>query len=120
MQGQGPHAIDDLSLLDLSLLYGKTLAPALKIASDPSSVTRLCSPSGRECFRVKSSNISEPFYHVFTSSHYCSCPAFLHEVCLKGESLACKHLLAVLILGMEAGRIELSDIEMANHLADKA
>jgi hypothetical protein len=118
-QSDAPCTIDDLSLLNLSLVYGKTLAPALKIAEDPNSIVQLCShPSGRSCMRVKSSSSSEPYYTVFLTSSYCTCPAFLHEVAIKGESLACKHILAVLLRGGAKGarEIGISDLDLASYL----
>ncbi|OWK15516.1 ZSWIM7, partial [Cervus elaphus hippelaphus] len=34
-------------------------------------------------------------YTCLASCHYCSCPAFAFSVLRKGDSLVCKHLLAV-------------------------
>ncbi|CAI5794715.1 zinc finger SWIM domain-containing protein 7 [Podarcis lilfordi] len=85
------HVPDDL-LLALKFIFGASAVPALDLV-DRQSVTRITSPSGRQVYQVVGS--SGKHYTCYASCHFCSCPAFMFSVLRKGDSLVCKHLLAV-------------------------
>ncbi|XP_054857984.1 zinc finger SWIM domain-containing protein 7 [Eublepharis macularius] len=82
---------DDL-LSALKFIFGASAVPALDLA-DHQSVTRIVSPSGRTVYQVLGS--SGKLYTCYASCHFCSCPAFAFSVLRKGDSLLCKHLLAI-------------------------
>ncbi|XP_077775910.1 zinc finger SWIM domain-containing protein 7 isoform X1 [Podarcis muralis] len=76
----------------LKFIFGASAVPALDLV-DRQSVTRITSPSGRRVYQVVGS--SGKHYTCYASCHFCSCPAFMFSVLRKGDSLVCKHLLAV-------------------------
>ncbi|XP_033028197.1 zinc finger SWIM domain-containing protein 7 isoform X1 [Lacerta agilis] len=76
----------------LKFIFGASAVPALDLV-DRQSVTRITSPSGRRVYQVVGS--SGKHYTCYASCHFCSCPAFTFSVLRKGDSLVCKHLLAV-------------------------
>ncbi|XP_059991345.1 zinc finger SWIM domain-containing protein 7 [Lagenorhynchus albirostris] len=84
--------IPDEHLLSLKFVFGSSAVQALDLV-DRQSVTLISSPSGRRVYQVLGS--SGRTYVCLASCHYCSCPAFAFSVLRKGDSLLCKHLLAV-------------------------
>ncbi|KAL4608778.1 zinc finger SWIM domain-containing protein 7 [Arapaima gigas] len=82
---------DDL-LVALKFVFGSTALQALDLV-DHRSVTCLSSPSGRKVFQVIGG--SGKVYTCYASCHYCPCPAFTFSVLRRGDSLLCKHILAV-------------------------
>ncbi|KAF6300204.1 zinc finger SWIM-type containing 7 [Rhinolophus ferrumequinum] len=84
--------IPDEHLLSLKFIFGSSAIQALDLV-DQQSVTLISSPSGRQVYQVLGS--SGKTYICLASCHYCSCPAFAFSVLRKGDSLLCKHLLAV-------------------------
>ncbi|XP_053223624.1 zinc finger SWIM domain-containing protein 7 isoform X2 [Podarcis raffonei] len=76
----------------LKFIFGASAVPALDLV-DRQSVTRITSPSGRQVYQVVGS--SGKHYTCYASCHFCSCPAFMFSVLRKGDSLVCKHLLAI-------------------------
>uniref|UniRef100_A0A8C9AQ35 Zinc finger SWIM-type containing 7 n=1 Tax=Prolemur simus TaxID=1328070 RepID=A0A8C9AQ35_PROSS len=76
----------------LKFVFGSSAIQALDLV-DRQSITLISSPSGRRVYQVLGS--SGKTYICLASCHYCSCPAFAFSVLRKGESLLCKHLLAV-------------------------
>uniref|UniRef100_A0A452FWC7 Zinc finger SWIM-type containing 7 n=1 Tax=Capra hircus TaxID=9925 RepID=A0A452FWC7_CAPHI len=76
----------------LKFVFGSSAVQALDLV-DRQSVTLISSPSGRRVYQVLGS--SGRTYTCLASCHYCSCPAFAFSVLRKGDSLLCKHLLAV-------------------------
>uniref|UniRef100_F1MPX2 Zinc finger SWIM-type containing 7 n=1 Tax=Bos taurus TaxID=9913 RepID=F1MPX2_BOVIN len=77
---------------ELKFVFGSSAVQALDLV-DRRSVTLISSPSGRRVYQVLGS--SGRTYTCLASCHYCSCPAFAFSVLRKGDSLLCKHLLAV-------------------------
>ncbi|XP_036054125.1 zinc finger SWIM domain-containing protein 7 [Onychomys torridus] len=84
--------IPDEHLSSLKFVFGSSAIQALDLV-DRESVTLISSPSGRRVYQVLGS--SGKTYTCLASCHYCSCPAFAFSVLRKGDSLLCKHLLAV-------------------------
>ncbi|KAM9748960.1 zinc finger SWIM domain-containing protein 7 isoform 1-T1 [Dama dama] len=84
--------VPDEHLLSLKFVFGSSAVQALDLV-DRQSVTLISSPSGRRVYQVLGS--SGRTYTCLASCHYCSCPAFAFSVLRKGDSLVCKHLLAV-------------------------
>uniref|UniRef100_A0A6J0UVJ0 Zinc finger SWIM domain-containing protein 7 n=1 Tax=Pogona vitticeps TaxID=103695 RepID=A0A6J0UVJ0_9SAUR len=82
---------DDL-LSALKFVFGASAVLALDLV-DRHSVTRFASPSGRMVYQVVGS--SGKTYTCYASCHFCTCPAFMFSVLRKGDSLVCKHLLAI-------------------------
>ncbi|XP_042298609.1 zinc finger SWIM domain-containing protein 7 isoform X2 [Sceloporus undulatus] len=76
----------------LKFIFGASAVPALDLV-DRQSVTRVVSPSGRTVYQVVGS--SGKLYTCYASCHFCTCPAFTFSVLRKGDSLVCKHILAV-------------------------
>ncbi|XP_066221059.1 zinc finger SWIM domain-containing protein 7 isoform X2 [Saccopteryx leptura] len=84
--------IPDEHLLSLKFIFGSAALQALDLV-DRQSITLISSPSGRRVYQVQGS--SGKTYTCLVSCHHCSCPAFAFSVLRKGDSLLCKHLLAV-------------------------
>ncbi|XP_077167957.1 zinc finger SWIM domain-containing protein 7 [Paroedura picta] len=85
------HVPDNL-LSALRFVFGASAVPALDLV-DHRSVSRIVSPSGRMVYQVLGS--SGKLYTCYASCHFCPCPAFAFSVLRKGDSLLCKHLLAI-------------------------
>ncbi|MXQ89452.1 hypothetical protein E5288_WYG000870 [Bos mutus] len=84
--------LNDHRIHRLKFVFGSSAVQALDLV-DRRSVTLISSPSGRRVYQVLGS--SGRTYTCLASCHYCSCPAFAFSVLRKGDSLLCKHLLAV-------------------------
>lgn len=82
---------DDL-LAAFYFVFQQPLVQALDLL-DRDSVSHVTCPSGRELYRVQGSGARA--YTCLASSNYCSCPSFVYGVLVRGESLLCKHMLAV-------------------------
>ncbi|KAJ6657342.1 hypothetical protein lerEdw1_002709 [Lerista edwardsae] len=76
----------------LKFIFGASAVPALDLV-DCQAVTRIVSPSGRTVYQVLGS--SRKLYQCYSSCHFCSCPSFAFSVLRKGDSVVCKHLLAI-------------------------
>uniref|UniRef100_A0A8D0BS73 Zinc finger SWIM-type containing 7 n=2 Tax=Salvator merianae TaxID=96440 RepID=A0A8D0BS73_SALMN len=95
LQSANPSAEASVAMtqrLGLKFVFRSSAVPALDLV-DRQSVTRITSPSGRTVFQVVGS--SGKRYTCYSSCHFCNCPAFAFSVLRKGNSLVCKHLLAV-------------------------
>ncbi|ELR62567.1 Zinc finger SWIM domain-containing protein 7, partial [Bos mutus] len=83
----------------LKFVFGSSAVQALDLV-DRRSVTLISSPSGRHVYQVETRSLlrekktGRP-HPCLAPCHYCSCPAFAFSVLRKGDSLLCKHLLAV-------------------------
>ncbi|XP_076106156.1 zinc finger SWIM domain-containing protein 7-like isoform X2 [Mytilus galloprovincialis] len=84
--------ITDEILSALSFVYQSSLLPALDLV-DHRNVSHMTSPSGRSIYQVIGSSGTP--YTCFTTSFYCSCPAFRYSVLMKDDHLMCKHVLAI-------------------------
>lgn len=84
--------VPDDHLSALKFVFGASAVPALDLV-DRRSVTRLGSPSGRTVYQVMGS--SGKMYTCYATCLFCTCPAFAFSVLRRGDSLVCKHLLAV-------------------------
>ncbi|KAM8814175.1 zinc finger SWIM domain-containing protein 7 [Rhynchonycteris naso] len=84
--------IPDEHLLSLKFIFGSAALQALDLV-DRQAITLISSPSGRRVYQVLGS--SGKTYTCLASCHHCSCPAFAFSVLRRGDSLLCKHLLAV-------------------------
>ncbi|KAL8604671.1 hypothetical protein ACOMHN_013451 [Nucella lapillus] len=76
----------------LHFVYQGPLLSALELV-DKGAVSHLVSPSGRAVYQVIGSSGTP--YTCFSTSHYCSCPAFTFSVLHKEDHMMCKHHLAV-------------------------
>ncbi|XP_052103349.1 zinc finger SWIM domain-containing protein 7-like isoform X4 [Mytilus californianus] len=99
----------------LSFVYQSPLLPALDLV-DHRNVSHMTSPSGRSVYQVIGSSGTP--YTCFTTSLYCSCPAFRYSVLMKDDHLMCKHVLAIkLSEAMKLTKtLEVTDDEMATLL----
>lgn len=104
--------VTDEVLSALSSVLQAPLLPALDLV-DSHSVTLMECPAGRKLYQVVGSSGTP--YTCFTSSSYCSCPAYRFSVLTKEEHAMCKHVLAVKISDvMEVTkRLEISNQELA-------
>ncbi|XP_071179094.1 zinc finger SWIM domain-containing protein 7-like isoform X4 [Mytilus edulis] len=68
--------ITDEILSALSFVYQSSLLPALDLV-DHRNVSHMTSPSGRSIYQVIGSSGTP--YTCFTTSFYCSCPAFRYS-----------------------------------------
>jgi len=82
--------LGERDLVNLHLLYSKTLASALGLL-DKDLISKCVSESGRAIYLVQGSQ-QEP-YVCFED--FCPCHFFMHKVSISNEALACKHTLAV-------------------------
>ncbi|XP_052103347.1 zinc finger SWIM domain-containing protein 7-like isoform X2 [Mytilus californianus] len=107
--------ITDEILSALSFVYQSPLLPALDLV-DHRNVSHMTSPSGRSVYQVIGSSGTP--YTCFTTSLYCSCPAFRYSVLMKDDHLMCKHVLAIkLSEAMKLTKtLEVTDDEMATLL----
>ncbi|XP_068122110.1 zinc finger SWIM domain-containing protein 7 [Hyperolius riggenbachi] len=115
---QETSQISDEHLLGLKFIFGPTALYALDLV-DQRSVTHVTSPSGRSTFQVTGS--SGKLYTCYKACHYCSCPAFSYTVLRRGDSLVCKHLLAVYLsqaLGV-CQEVTVSDKQLSDILLTK-
>ncbi|XP_074869695.1 zinc finger SWIM domain-containing protein 7 [Carettochelys insculpta] len=110
------HVPDDL-LLALKFIFGSSAVAALDLV-DQHSVTRIVSPSGRAVYQVLGSSGKQ--YTCYASCHFCTCPAFTFSVLRKGDSLLCKHILAVYLSQATGACQELSvpDQQLASILLE--
>lgn len=94
-------------------MFQAPLLPALDLV-DQRNVSLITSPSGRSIYQVIGSSGTP--YTCFTTSHYCSCPAYKYAVLLKDDHVMCKHVLAIkLAQAMKLCKmLEVTDEEMAN------
>nr|DBA34344.1 TPA: hypothetical protein GDO54_001912 [Pyxicephalus adspersus] len=102
----------------LKFIFGATALFALDLV-DQRSVTHVTSPSGRSTFQVTGS--SGKLYICYKACHYCSCPAFTFSVLRRGDSMLCKHILAVYLsqaLGV-CQEMTVSDKQMSEILLPK-
>ncbi|XP_047612877.1 zinc finger SWIM domain-containing protein 7 [Phacochoerus africanus] len=110
--------ISDEHLLSLKFVFGSSAVQALDLV-DRKSITSMSSPSGRRVYQVLGS--SGKTYTCLASCHYCSCPAFAFSVLRKGDSLLCKHLLAVYlsqVLGT-CQQLSVSDKQLTDLLMER-
>ncbi|XP_072287017.1 zinc finger SWIM domain-containing protein 7 [Pyxicephalus adspersus] len=115
---QETSQISDEHLLGLKFIFGATALFALDLV-DQRSVTHVTSPSGRSTFQVTGS--SGKLYICYKACHYCSCPAFTFSVLRRGDSMLCKHILAVYLsqaLGV-CQEMTVSDKQMSEILLPK-
>uniref|UniRef100_A0A8D1WZE4 SWIM-type domain-containing protein n=1 Tax=Sus scrofa TaxID=9823 RepID=A0A8D1WZE4_PIG len=107
-----------LLLPRLKFVFGSSAVQALDLV-DRKSITLISSPSGRRVYQVLGS--SGKTYTCLASCHYCSCPAFAFSVLRKGDSLLCKHLLAVYlsqVLGT-CQQLSVSDKQLTDLLMER-
>ena len=88
----GERTINSDDLLALNNLCGQMVLQALDLV-DKSSIKLSSCPSGRKVYEVLGS--SKSTYVCLTTSNFCSCLSFQYSVLMRGDSLMCKHLLAV-------------------------
>uniref|UniRef100_A0A8D1IWI7 SWIM-type domain-containing protein n=1 Tax=Sus scrofa TaxID=9823 RepID=A0A8D1IWI7_PIG len=103
---------------ELKFVFGSSAVQALDLV-DRKSITLISSPSGRRVYQVLGS--SGKTYTCLASCHYCSCPAFAFSVLRKGDSLLCKHLLAVYlsqVLGT-CQQLSVSDKQLTDLLMER-
>lgn len=84
--------ITDDILSALHFVCGPALVPALDLV-ERRTVSLLKSPSGRSLYQVFGS--SGVPYTCFTTSLYCTCPAYKFAVLKRRDNLMCKHVLAI-------------------------
>ncbi|KAK3598988.1 hypothetical protein CHS0354_024664 [Potamilus streckersoni] len=76
--------LTDEVLSALQCVFQDSLLPALDLV-DKRSVSRVTCPAGRSLYQVVGSSGTP--YTCFTSSVYCSCPAYRYSVLLKEEHM---------------------------------
>ncbi|CAH1252934.1 ZSWIM7 [Branchiostoma lanceolatum] len=108
---------DDL-LSALQDVFGSSLLASLDIV-DRKGVTHVTSPSGRHLYLVVGS--SGKLYTCLPSGLYCPCSFFTYATLMRGESLVCKHVLAVQLAQAMGALQELSvsDEELIGLLMNK-
>ncbi|XP_013411947.1 zinc finger SWIM domain-containing protein 7-like [Lingula anatina] len=85
------HLTDDI-LSALNFVFQAPLLPSLDLI-DHGKITHLVSPSGRSVYQVTGTT-GVP-YCCLASSDYCSCPAYTFSVLKRGDTIMCKHVLAI-------------------------
>ena len=105
--GEEGASLSDDCMLALHSIFQQNLVLALDLV-DRGGVTRYSSTAAgggvaRLLYVVQGSAGSR--YVCLSSSRYCSCPAFVYSVLVRGDALLCKHQLAVQ-LAVAMGRCE--------------
>ncbi|XP_050408211.1 zinc finger SWIM domain-containing protein 7 isoform X2 [Patella vulgata] len=102
--------LTDEILSALQFVYQTPLLPALELI-DNESVTLITSSNGRQVYQVVGS-AGTRYYTCFTSSKYCSCPAYRFSVLKKEDYIMCKHVLAIELC-------KAMDLLKTNEISDK-
>lgn len=105
--------LTDELLFALQFVFQAPLLPALDLI-DRKSVTLIRCPSGRKVYQVSGSSGTP--YTCFATSSFCSCPAYKFSVLKRGDTVMCKHLLAIRLSESmeEFKQYDVSDQEMAS------
>lgn len=100
----------------LHFIHQASFVSALELV-DSGSVSHMLSPSGRSVYQVIGSSGTP--YTCFSTSNYCSCPAFTFSVLHKENHIMCKHRLAVKISDITGKTkvVNISDQQLADMLS---
>ncbi|XP_071946306.1 zinc finger SWIM domain-containing protein 7-like [Antedon mediterranea] len=89
---ENQQSLSDHLLSALNFVQQRPLLQAFDLV-DRKNVTRVSCPAGRTVFQVCGS--SGKLYTCFSSSTFCSCPAYVFSVLKRKDVSLCKHVLAV-------------------------
>ena len=93
IENEDQGSISDAHLSALHSIFPQNLLHALDLVERDCITCYICSSPLRKLYQVQGT--SNKHYICFESSLYCSCPSFVYSVCVKGDSLMCKHQLAI-------------------------